>query len=178
MNLLTNSCKFTFQGSITVSINVFSNDDSDYVKFCVSDTGIGIKKEDQSKLFRLFGMIKSSNEGQINPNGCGIGLTVSKKYIEYMGGTIQLESELGEGTSVAVLIPVNKAETITIVDSHLQDMSFTIENLDQSRRRSLALEMDINETSIRNMISMYSNLSDDTVTKNRFENLHSFMSLK
>ena len=58
MNLLTNSCKFTFQGSITVSINVFSNDDNDFVKFCVSDTGIGIKKEDQSKLFRLFGMIE------------------------------------------------------------------------------------------------------------------------
>ena len=79
MNLMTNSCKFTFQGSVTLSINVFSNDDNDYIKFCVSDTGIGIKKEDQSKLFRLFGMIKSNNDCQINPNGCGIGLTVSKK---------------------------------------------------------------------------------------------------
>ena len=69
INLMTNSCKFTFHGYISILVHVFSSEGNNYIKFCVSDTGIGIKKEDQSKLFKLFGMIKSNNEGQINPNG-------------------------------------------------------------------------------------------------------------
>ena len=78
MNLLSNSCKFTFAGSISISVKPDWIDDEEVIKFWVTDTGIGIEEENQSKLFKLFGMVKSNNQIDINPNGWGIGLTVSK----------------------------------------------------------------------------------------------------
>ena len=78
MNLLSNSYKFTFQGSINISVKPDFVDNEEVVLFWVSDTGIGITKENQSKLFKLFGMVKNNNQNEINPNGWGIGLTVSK----------------------------------------------------------------------------------------------------
>lgn len=62
----------------------------------MKDTGIGIKEEDQKGLFKLFGMV--SNNENINPNGCGIGLTVTKKYIEHLEGQIKFKSRYGVGT--------------------------------------------------------------------------------
>lgn len=73
------------------------------IEFIVQDTGIGVREEDQPKLFRLFSTI--SPVSKINPNGCGIGLTVSKKYVEKLGGTISLKSKFGEGTTTTFTIP-------------------------------------------------------------------------
>ena len=72
LNFLSNAYKFTFEGTITITVTKAKIKDEDYVKFIVSDTGIGIKQSDQSKLFKLFGMINSvrDNNGlNINPNG-------------------------------------------------------------------------------------------------------------
>ena len=78
MNLLSNSCKFTFAGSISISVESDLIGNEEVIKFWVTDTGIGIKEENQSKLFKLFGMVENNNQRDINPNGWGIGLTVSK----------------------------------------------------------------------------------------------------
>ena len=77
LNLISNSLKFTFHGSITLSGDLLNQNNKSFMKFKVIDTGIGIKREDQSKLFKLFGMIDES-QNIYNQNGCGIGLTVSK----------------------------------------------------------------------------------------------------
>ena len=103
MNIISNSFKFTFHGSISVSVSEIVSENSSFAEFWVSDTGIGIKLEDQSKLFKLFEM-RSDNE--LNPNGTGIGLTVSKKYIENLGGKIWLISKFGQGTIVTFTIPL------------------------------------------------------------------------
>ena len=103
MNIISNSFKFTFHGSISVSVSEILFENSSFVEFWVSDTGIGIKIEDQSKLFKLFEM-RSDNE--LSPNGTGIGLTVSKKYIENLGGKIWLNSKFGQGTIVTFTIPL------------------------------------------------------------------------
>jgi signal transduction histidine kinase len=76
----------------------------------VQDTGIGIKKEDQDKLFRLFGMIDLNFDG-INQTGCGMGLTVSKKYIEQLNGKISLESIEGSGTIVTFSVDCTDPES-------------------------------------------------------------------
>ena len=78
MNLLSNSYKFTFSGSISISVQPDLVENEEVIKFWVTDTGIGIKEENQPKLFKLFGMVKNNNQKDINPNGWGIGLTVSK----------------------------------------------------------------------------------------------------
>ena len=62
-----------------------------------------LNKEDQKGLFKLFGMISDKND--LNPNGWGIGLTVSKKYIEHLRGYIEFDSNFGIGTKVEFLIP-------------------------------------------------------------------------
>jgi len=103
LNLLSNSFKFTFSGGITVGAKIQYMHDQNFLKLSVHDTGIGIKEEDQKGLFKLFGMVSSKNS--LNPNGCGIGLTVSKKYITHMGGEIEFHSEYGVGTQVSVYIP-------------------------------------------------------------------------
>jgi len=77
-----------------------------YLEFEVQDTGIGIKLENQPKLFTLFGMVGSNKH--INPNGSGIGLTVSRKYAESLGGAITLSSEWGRGTNVKFSVEYNK----------------------------------------------------------------------
>ena len=76
LNLISNSYKFTFEGSISISIVEILINNQSFIEFSVSDTGVGIKKEDQEKLFKLYGMIKENSN--LNPNGTGIGLTVSK----------------------------------------------------------------------------------------------------
>jgi len=64
---MTNSVKFTFRGFIKISALLTHTDEQAYAEFSIEDTGIGIKDEDQAKLFKLFGMA-SGNKG-INPNG-------------------------------------------------------------------------------------------------------------
>mmetsp|Transcript_21630 Transcript_21630/g.21283 ORF Transcript_21630/g.21283 Transcript_21630/m.21283 type:complete len:194 (+) Transcript_21630:922-1503(+) len=106
MNLVSNSMKFTFAGSITIECKLVRQDRREFAQFCVIDTGVGIKKKDQGKLFKLFGMISKTKS--MNKNGTGIGLTVSKKYVEALGGDISLESAPGVGTSITFKIPINE----------------------------------------------------------------------
>lgn len=103
LNVVSNALKFTFEGYILLKAEAKQNDGDHFIQIEVVDSGIGIKQEDQPKLFKLFGMVSQSNS--LNPNGSGIGLTVSKGYIEAMGGTMRLESEYGRGTSVIITIP-------------------------------------------------------------------------
>lgn len=65
--------------------------------FKVSDTGLGISKDDQLQLFTLFGKLKSSSS--VNTNGIGLGLNICKQIIEAFGGRIWVDSEVGFGTS-------------------------------------------------------------------------------
>lgn len=67
-----------------------------YVFLSVSDDGVGISNFDQSKLFKLFGTIKSSDN--LNKKGCGLGLTICKKIVEQMDGDIQVMSKVNKGT--------------------------------------------------------------------------------
>jgi signal transduction histidine kinase len=103
MNLVSNALKFTFEGSIIVKTQLISKRDMKYAQFGVSDTGVGIPKKEHKKLFKLFGMLERNRE--INRNGCGIGLTISKKYVEALGGEIWLESEHKKGTTFFFTIP-------------------------------------------------------------------------
>ena len=98
---------------ISLSIRCIENNQNKMLEFEIEDTGIGIKDEHQSKLFKLFGMVHDDNGSDdnvsncnLNPNGSGIGLTVSKKYLKYLGGDINLSSIYGKGTIVRFCIPL------------------------------------------------------------------------
>ena len=101
LNLLSNSLKFTHEGSINLMIEDLTEKDSNptYL-FIVQDTGVGIKKEDISKLFQLFGRLENSKN--INKTGIGLGLTISKMLSKLLSPKfsdgLQVESIFGVGS--------------------------------------------------------------------------------
>jgi len=98
-NLIGNAYKFTSEGSITIGSKLVPNN---RVSFYVKDTGIGIKKEHLDAVFREFTQADNTIEKRFG--GTGLGLTISKKVAEILGGSIQLESEYGSGSCFTVFI--------------------------------------------------------------------------
>ena len=99
-NLISNAIKYTGAGG-KVMINL--EDQGDFVKVAVIDTGIGIKKEDISRIFEKFYRIKSPDTRYIV--GTGLGLAIVKNIIDDHHGSVSVESELGKGTTFSVLLP-------------------------------------------------------------------------
>ncbi len=100
-NLLTNALKFTpSNGRVTV----VTGKSGDGIEVSVSDTGIGISEQDKGRIFRIDGNI-SSRPGTENETGSGLGLILCKEFIDKMGGTIRVESRLGEGSRFSFWLP-------------------------------------------------------------------------
>lgn len=97
LNILTNSVKYTEVGKIKLVLKTEIIRDMALLKFKVSDTGYGIKKEDFDKLFEKFSRLDSAKTNEIE--GTGLGLVITKKYVDLMGGKIWFESEYGVGTT-------------------------------------------------------------------------------
>ncbi|MGB0495719.1 MAG: ATP-binding protein, partial [Kangiellaceae bacterium] len=106
LNLTNNAAKFTHEGSIQISVKRRSFDDAKVeLEFCVADTGIGLSVEHQSKLFKNYSQADSSITRKYG--GTGLGLTISKKLCELMGGEIWLASEEGLGSRFYFTISVD-----------------------------------------------------------------------
>ena len=103
VNLLSNALKFTDRGEI--KIKIATKDQT--VEIAVRDSGIGIKREDRDKLFIAFGQIP--HPGRIE-EGTGLGLYISKKNANLLGGDIMLESELGKGSVFTLILPLKYKE--------------------------------------------------------------------
>ena len=105
-NLLSNAVKFTPNGGDIRLEASLINETDDNCELCISvkDSGIGISAEQQSKLFREFGQAESSTSRKFG--GTGLGLTISKRIVELMGGKIWIESELGKGAKFIFTINV------------------------------------------------------------------------
>jgi signal transduction histidine kinase len=101
LNLLTNAVKFGNPGS-TIGV-VAVHEPSGGVMLEVRDTGIGIAPEDQAKVFERFGQASHGIAGI--EKGTGLGLPIVKGLVEAHGGTIELESELGRGTTIRIRLP-------------------------------------------------------------------------
>ena len=95
MNLLNNAMKFTENGQITIGVFIPDKSKPDTIKISVSDTGPGISKDDQNKLFNKFQQI----ENTLSPGGSGLGLYICKHLISYMGGEIGVESKPDKGST-------------------------------------------------------------------------------
>lgn len=110
INLLSNAVKFTPEGG-TVTLTAWLDTDKDagrensipYINFCVSDTGIGIAPQDIGKLFQPFIQLDSSLNRQYN--GTGLGLALVHRIISLHGGTVSVNSQVGQGSCFNVRIP-------------------------------------------------------------------------
>ncbi|MCL2703162.1 MAG: response regulator [Defluviitaleaceae bacterium] len=99
-NIIGNAVKFTEKGYVRMSISV----SGDSLVFEIQDTGIGIRKEDQPKLFKAFEQVEKSMNRHVV--GTGLGLIISKSFVEMMGGSITFESEYGQGSTFTITIPI------------------------------------------------------------------------
>lgn len=97
LNLLSNSVKFTERGTIRINVSSRLADEAVLLRLTVSDTGIGIPLEAQSRLFQSFSQAESSTTRRYG--GTGLGLAISKRLIEMMGGEIGFESQPGAGST-------------------------------------------------------------------------------
>ncbi|REA64442.1 hypothetical protein DSL64_02510 [Dyadobacter luteus] len=110
LNLLSNAFKFTpKEGVITLNVQIIhaENPDADAVEISVSDTGAGISKQDQNRIFERFYQTAESRKREM---GSGIGLALTQEYVKMHGGEINLESEPGKGSVFTVLLPKGSAE--------------------------------------------------------------------
>lgn len=100
LNILTNAVKYTEVGKIKLMVTGDVKDDFVTLHFKISDTGYGIKKEDYDKLFEKFSRLDTATQNEIE--GTGLGLVITKKYVDLMGGKIWFESEYEVGTTFFV----------------------------------------------------------------------------
>ena len=101
-NMLSNAAKFTKKGKITMLIEKIGNKN---IKFDIKDTGIGMNEEQLKNVFEEFTQAESSTSKEYG--GTGLGLPISKKMTEMMGGQIDSVSEVGKGTTFTITIPIS-----------------------------------------------------------------------
>lgn len=103
-NLISNAAKFTHNGRITMSTRKLRIANQNWVEIAISDTGIGISKEQQQALFSNF--TQANSKIAATYGGTGLGLALSQNICKLMGGNISIESELGHGSRFAIRLPM------------------------------------------------------------------------
>ena len=117
-NLLSNACKFTERGAITLGANREMVDGTAWIKFRVTDTGIGMTPEQMGKLFEAFSQAEESTTRKYG--GTGLGLVISQKFCHMMGGDITVESALGQGTTFTILLPAEVVDPEAALAPHAE----------------------------------------------------------
>ncbi len=110
INLLNNAIKFTETGEVVLSVRADrdrSTQDNSYLQFAVRDTGAGISPEDLERIYEAFGQ---TEVGRQATEGTGLGLTISRQFVEILGGELRVESAVGQGTCFQFSIPVEPAQ--------------------------------------------------------------------
>ena len=105
LNLLSNACKFTKDGVVELNVQRTGHNDLEQIICTVSDTGIGISPHNIEKIFKPFQQADSSTTRE--HGGTGLGLTISKRFCELLGGSIYAQSELNKGTRFTINLPVD-----------------------------------------------------------------------
>jgi signal transduction histidine kinase len=103
LNLMSNANKFTEKGTVTIDAHQGHEDGCDWVTLSVADTGIGMTAEQMGKLFQEFSQASSTTASKYG--GTGLGLVISRKFCQMMGGDITVASEPGKGSVFTVRLP-------------------------------------------------------------------------
>jgi len=103
LNLMSNANKFTERGAISIEACQGQKDGRDWITIAVADTGIGMTPEQVGKLFQEFSQASSTTASKYG--GTGLGLTISRRFCQMMGGDITVESEPGRGSTFTIRLP-------------------------------------------------------------------------
>jgi len=102
-NFLSNAFKFTLSGTVTLDVDTFMQDELEMIRFAVTDTGEGMTEEGLSKVFREYEQAERSTSAK--HGGTGLGLPITKKLAEMMGGDVMVSSEIGTGSVFTLYVP-------------------------------------------------------------------------
>lgn len=105
-NLLSNALKFTTHGSVNIKVSSWESNGATNVQFKVTDTGIGIKKEELQRIFDKFSQSDTSISRRYG--GTGLGLAIVKELVQLMGGHIDLKSKVDDGTTFTITLPLSR----------------------------------------------------------------------
>jgi GAF domain-containing protein/CheY-like chemotaxis protein/anti-sigma regulatory factor (Ser/Thr protein kinase) len=109
-NLLSNACKFTERGEVSLSVAREATDGQDWMLFSVSDTGIGMTPDQLAKLFEAFSQADAATTRRYG--GTGLGLALSRRLCRMMGGDVTVESEPDRGSTFTIRLPAQVAEAV------------------------------------------------------------------
>ena len=111
LNLLSNASKFTEQGNIKLTVKSYHQSSNPWISFQVDDSGIGMTPEQTERLFDAF--TQADNSTTRKYGGTGLGLTITKKFCQMMGGNLTVTSELGKGSSFKIDLPAELESIVT-----------------------------------------------------------------
>ena len=144
VNILSNAIKYTPPGgSVMMSVDELPCDELGYmiVRNRVSDTGIGMSQDYQAKIFEAFTREQNTTKSKIA--GTGLGMSIVKKYVEMLGGTIDVESELGKGSTFTVTLKHRIADESYYMKKHIEETGTGSEIL-EGKNILLAEDNDLN----------------------------------
>ena len=144
VNILSNAIKYTpAGGSVMVYVDELPCDESGYmiVRISVSDTGIGMSQDYLTKIFEAFTREKNTTKSKLA--GTGLGMSIVKNYVDLLGGTIDVESELGKGSTFTVTLKHRIADERYYVKKHIEE-SGTGNEILEGRNILLAEDNDLN----------------------------------
>jgi CheY-like chemotaxis protein len=112
-NLLSNACKFTERGTITLEVVSNTADGLAWITFRIADTGIGMTAEQMGKLFQAFSQADASTTRRYG--GTGLGLAITRHFCQMMGGDITVESTTGQGSTFTIRLPAQVVDPRTVL---------------------------------------------------------------
>src|SRR5712692_10868936 len=148
-NLLSNALKFTPEGG---KVRLESTSDGNLACISVSDTGVGIRPEDQQLIFEEFRQAGETTRGV--KEGTGLGLAITKRLVERQGGTVCVKSELGEGSCFSFTLPAGRAVPQTEREVSTKDVIVVDPQQEKGSKKPLVLVVD-DEPSARELLASY-----------------------
>jgi CheY-like chemotaxis protein len=151
-NLLSNACKFTDHGTVSLNVDQIRVADRNWIQFRVSDTGIGISAKQKENLFQEFAQADASIARKYG--GTGLGLAITHRFVQLMKGQISVESESGQGASFNVQLPAQVViETTESASSNgTSDASVTFSKTKTDQETILVIDDD---PSVRDLMSRF-----------------------
>ncbi|CDW85931.1 sensor kinase [Stylonychia lemnae] len=133
INLLSNSIKYTNEGYVKIFAKL--DQPNNQVNFIIKDSGVGMDKQQLSKLFTAFTKIMSNRD--MNKDGVGLGLTISKNLAQALGGDIKVQSEINKGSEFMLILPIKLEDQVMMIDNAVD------QNQDNSQESVQSLSIDL-----------------------------------
>ena len=148
-NLLSNACKFTEHGRVSLSVSRSRSNGGEFISVRVVDTGIGMTEEQLGKLFQEFSQADSSTTRKYG--GTGLGLAISDRLCRLMGGTIEVASKLGIGTTFTMRLP---ADRVSVAAAAVVPTAATVAEHIRPARANRVLVID-DDATVRDLMRRY-----------------------